>query len=281
MTSSAPNAKQRDEWNEATGSRWLKRHHAIDKQIAPFGHRAMERVAIKSGEHALDIGCGCGETTIDLARRVDPGGVAMGIDISGLLIRAARESARQSNILNVQFEEADAQTCSFSAESFDIAYSRFGVMFFDDPDAAFRNIHSALRPDGRLVFVCWPAPAENLFFTIPMSAAARHITLPAPSDPQAPGPFAFADPNRVSGILSRSRFRQVEIDRIGGKVAGLPIDQAADLLLQLGPLGDVLDSLDDQTRLAIRADIRSALVQFESSGRVLLDASAWLVTARR
>ena len=279
MTLLAPNAQQRDEWNEATGNRWLQRHEAIDKQIAPFGHRAMERLAVKSGEHALDIGCGCGETTIDLARRVEPAGMAMGVDISGILIRAARKSARQSNVLNVQFEEADAQAYSFRAASFDIVFSRFGVMFFDDPDAAFRNIYSALRADGRLAFVCWPAPDENLFVTIPMSAAARYITLPTPSDPDAPGPFAFADPHRVRGILSRSKFRRIEIDRIEEKVAGLAIEQTTELLLHLGPLGDLWTNLDEQIRLAIRADIRSALVQFESSGRVLLDASAWSVTA--
>ena len=153
-------------------------------------------------------------------------------------------------------------------------------MFFDDPEGAFRHLRSALRPSGRIAFVCWPAPQENLFITIPMGAAARHITLPAPSEPNAPGPFAFADPDRVRGILSRSGFVDIEIDRVTEKVGGGTLEETTEMLVQLGPLADTLNSLDDATQSAIRTDIRSALTCFEMAGRVLLDASAWLATAR-
>ena len=279
-TSSIPNAKQRDEWNDTTGRRWLERHARIDQQIAPFGRRAMDRADIRVGDRILDVGCGCGETTIDLARRAGDAGFAMGIDISTILVEAARKLAQKSGVANVRFEAADAQTHRFPTGNFDLVFSRFGIMFFDDPEAAFRNLRSALKPGGRLAFVCWPAPQENLFVTIPKTAAARHITLPASSEPNAPGPFAFGDSDRVRQILTRSGFSAIDVDRGSEKVGGGSLDETTEMLLQLGPLGDLLDSLDAGTRQAIRADIQSGLRPFETAGRVRFDAIAWLVTAR-
>lgn len=279
-SSEIPNARQVEEWNNTTGRRWLERHVSIDRQIAPFGHRAMDRAAVKLGQRILDVGCGCGETTVDLARRVGHAGFIMGVDISRLLIEAARRLARETSISNVEFEVADAPTHPFASASFDLVFSRFGIMFFDDPEGAFRHLRSALRPDGRLGFVCWPAPQENLFITIPMGAAARHISLPAPGEPNAPGPFAFADPVRVRRILSRSGFADVQIDRVTEKVGGGNLDETTEMLVQLEPLADTLNSLDDPTQRAIRTDIGTALTRFETAGRVLLDATAWLVTAQ-
>ncbi len=251
MTCEAPtisNSKQRDEWNGESGRRWLDRHETIDKQIAPFGHRAMDAAAIGPGQHILDIGCGCGETSFDLARRVGETGLVLGVDISTLLIEAAQRAVQQSSISNVRFEEADAQTYPFQRGSFDLAFSRFGIMFFEDPDFAFRNIHAALRPGGVLAFVAWLAPAENLFLSIPIGAAARYITLPAPAAPNAPGPFAFADIERVRGMLSRASFTGIKVDRVIEKVGGGSLDETTELLLQLGPLAGLLNTLDDQTR---------------------------------
>lgn len=279
-TATSPNAKQRDEWNNAAGSRWLARHELIDSQIGPLGRRAMNWAAIKPGECVLDIGCGSGKTTFELARRVGETGSAVGVDISALLLEAARKSAAENKLANVRFEEADVQTHRFSTDSFDLAFSRFGVMFFDDPVAAFRNIHSALRAKARLAFVCWPAPQENQFVTIPLAAAARHISLPTPGGPSTPGPFAFADADRVRGILAKSNFNQIQIDRVTEKVGGGSVDEITEMLLLVGPLSNVLEGLDDKTVGAIRADIRSALRPLETAGRVWLDAVAWLVTAR-
>lgn len=274
------NAKQVEEWNNATGQRWLERHERIDRQIAPFGRRAMDRAAIQRGQRILDVGCGCGETTLELGRRVGDAGFVLGVDVSRVLVDAARRVARDANVLNVRFEEADAQTYPFPTASFDLVFSRFGIMFFDDPEAAFRNFGSALRPGGRIAFVCWPAPQENLFITIPLGAAARHISLPEPGEADAPGPFAFADLYRVQRILSRSGFGEIETDRLTEKVGGGTLHETTDMLLELGPLGDMLNSLDGQTRSAITADMRTALSRFEVSGRVQLDAVALLVTAR-
>ena len=277
--SAIPNANQYEEWNNATGRRWLERHEAVDRQIAPFGLRAMDRADIRPGERVLDVGCGCGETTLELARRVGAPGFVTGIDISELLIDTARQRADSSNLSNVRFEAADAQTFPLPPQSFDLVFSRFGIMFFDDPEAAFSNLRKALRPGGRLSFVCWPAAHENQFMTIPTAAASRHITLPQPGDPEAPGALGFADPARVKRILSRAGFSDIEIGRVVEKVGGGTLDQTAQMLLELGALNAIAEGLDERTRAAILADIRTALAPFESAGRVSLDATSWLVTA--
>jgi ubiquinone/menaquinone biosynthesis C-methylase UbiE len=280
LQSAIPNAKHSEEWNHATGKRWLERHQAVDWQIASFGRPAMDRADIRPGQRILDIGCGCGETTLELARRVGASGSVMGVDISLMLIEAARQLAKESGLASVRFEAADAQTFPFDAESFDLAFSRFGIMFFDDPEAAFGNLRRAVRPGGRLGFLCWPSPRDNLFMTIPVEAASRHIAFPQSGDPNAPGPFAFADPSQVSRILSRSGFGEIAMDRVTEKVGGGTLDESAGMLLGFGVLDSVLETIDAKTRGAILADIRSALGRFESQGRVLLDAVAWLVAAR-
>jgi len=278
--SAFPNAKQREAWNSATGKRWLERHEAVDRRLAPLGRQAMDRADIKPGERILDVGCGCGETAFELADRIGASGFVTGVDISGLLIETGRKRAQELAAANVRFEEGDAQTFPFPARGFDLVFSRFGIMFFDDPEAAFQNLAKALRPGGRLSFVCWPAPGENPLMRIPIAAASRHVTLPAPSEPDAPGPFAFADPERVRRILSRAGFVEVETDRVIEKVGGGTRDETARLLLELGPLGPILEEVDQKTRDAILEDIRTALGSFESSGRAWIDAVAWLVTAR-
>jgi ubiquinone/menaquinone biosynthesis C-methylase UbiE len=277
--SAIPNANQYEEWNNATGRRWLERHEAVDRQIAPFGLRAMEVADVRPGERVLDVGCGCGETSFELARRVGASGFVTGVDISRLLIEAARQLANRSKVSNVRFEAADAQTFSLPAQSFDLVFSRFGIMFFDDPEAAFSNLRKALRPGGRLSFVCWPAPRENQFMTIPIAAASRHIELPQPSDPEAPGPFALADKERIKRILSGAGFGEIETRRVIEKVGGATLDESARMLLELGPLNSILDEHDDKTRRAIFEDIRGALGDIKSAGPPVLDAAAWLVTA--
>lgn len=279
LASTIPNAKQYEEWNSATGRRWLERHEAVDRQIASFGRRAMDRTDIKPGERILDVGCGCGETTFELVDRVGASGFVTGVDISRPLIETARKRAQELARANVRFEEGDAQTFPFPTKGFDLVFSRFGIMFFDDPEAAFQNLGKALRSGGRLSFVCWPAPQENQFMTIPIAAASRHVTLPAPGEPDAPGPFAFADPERMRRILTRAGFAEIKTDRVIEKIGGGTRDETARMLLELGPLSSILEEIDQKTRDAILEDIRMALSSLESSGRAWINAASWLVTA--
>ena len=279
--SGLPNARQIQEWNGEKGERWLEQYEKVQHELVAFGKRAMDRAAIRAGERVLDIGCGSGETTLELARRVGPAGSALGVDISRLLLDAARAAARQAALPNVSFQEADAQTYSFAPASFDIVFSRFGVMFFEDPDAAFRNLKTALRPRGRLSFVCWRSLQESEFFAIPMAAALRRLPPPAPADPDAPGPAAFANPDRVRGILSRAGFADIAIDPLDEKVGGSSLDETVETLMRMGPASALIGGAPQEVQQAIEADIRAALKPLEKpDGTVFLGAAAWLASAR-
>src|SRR2546425_11062457 len=212
MAEPEANAEQIRYWNEAAGPKWVVFQKVIDAQIAPLGERAMDRAGIAPGERVIDVGCGCGGTTIALGGRVGPAGLVFGIDISAPMLERAAETARAAGLTNVRFENADAQTHRLSPGAFDIVYSRFGVMFFADPVAAFANLRAALRSGGRLAFVCWQALRQNPWLFLPLQAAAQHLTLPPPPAPHPPGPFAFADPERAPGILARAGVDDIVLD---------------------------------------------------------------------
>jgi SAM-dependent methyltransferase len=206
LEASGANAEQSRYWNEAAGPRWIAFRNAIGEQLGPLGRQAMHRGEIAAGERVLDVGCGCGDTTIELATRVGPAGMVLGVDLSAAMLERAAQTAREAGVANVRFENADAQTHPLPRGEFDVVYSRFGVMFFSDALAAFTNLRSALRPGGRLAFVCWQALSENPWLFVPLQAAAQHLQLPPPPAPEAPGPFSFADPERLRSILLRAGF---------------------------------------------------------------------------
>jgi len=283
---SGPNAEQIKYWNEASGPKWVAWHDLVDAQIRPLGLQAMERARIVTGERVLDVGSGCGATTLELARRVGPTGSATGVDISGVMLQRAREAAAQAKLSNVRFENADAQTHAFEPESMDAIFSRFGVMFFAQPDAAFANLRNALRPGGRLAFVAWQAVHLNPWMFVPVAAAAQHITIPLPTSPDAPGPFAFADVERVRGILSRAGFADVGFEELTDTVSvagGADLDQTVDFLLQMGPTGNAIRDAGAgaDALTAVTAAIREALQPYVTSDGVRMQAAAWIVTGRR
>src|SRR5205823_5242305 len=229
-----------------------------DAQIGPLGHRAMDRAGIAPGERVVDVGCGCGDTTITLGGRVGPQGLVVGIDISAPMLARAVEAARAAGVANVRFENADAQTHRFPPAAFDVVYSRFGVMFFIDPVAAFTNLRAALRPGGRLAFVCWQMLRQNPWLLLPLQAAAQHLTLPLPPAPDAPGPFSFADPERVREILSRAGFDRIVFEELRAALTvggGGTVDQAVRFLTEgVGPVSSVLREADPALRPRVAAD---------------------------
>ena len=180
LAASGPNAEQITYWNEQSGPKWVALDGRLDALISPYGDRALERTKPALGERVLDVGCGCGRTTLELAARVGSPGSVTGIDISTVMLARARERARKSGAQNVRFENADVQTHAFEPGSFDLAFSRFGVMFFADPVAAFANLRGALAPGGRLAFVCWQPLANNPWMQVPLAATAPHLKLPEP-----------------------------------------------------------------------------------------------------
>ena len=184
---------------------WAEVREPLELQLAPLGRHALAALAPQPGESVLDIGCGGGETALALARAVAPDGTVVGVDLSAAVLAFAERAAE--GCARVRFVQADAQLFPFEPASFDAAFSRFGVMFFADPTAAFINIRRSLRPNGRLAFVCWRALEENPLDILPLSAASAHLPPQPAHDPDAPGPFAFANPDRVRGILESAGFR--------------------------------------------------------------------------
>jgi SAM-dependent methyltransferase len=285
MDAVGPNAEQITYWNDTAGPKWVAYEELLDAQIRGLGEAAMDRVGIRPGDRVLDVGCGTGQTSIQLARRAGPGGAVTGIDISGPMLARARARADGAPARAIEFLEADAQTRRFEPASFDVCFSRFGIMFFAEPDAAFANLRSALRPTGRLGFVCWQQLPDNPWMMVPLMAAAAHITLPPPPAPDAPGPFAFADQGRVRGILERAGFGDVTFEdhrttlTIGGDG---PLDQAVDFLLQgVGPTSAAMRQADPALRATVSAAVRDALQPFHTPQGVRMASAAWLVTARR
>jgi SAM-dependent methyltransferase len=256
---------------------WAEIREALERQLAPLGHRALAALAPRPGEHIVDIGSGGGETAMDLARAVAPNGTVVGIDLSAAVLGFARRAAE--GCARVRFVQADAQVFPFEPASFDAAFSRFGVMFFADPIAAFINIRRSLKPDGRLAFVCWRALEENPLDNLPLTAASAHLPLQQPHDREAPGPFAFAGRERVNGILEGAGFEQIEITACDEEVGSGDIDTMLAVCSRVGALGKILRE-NPELRAAALPAVRTALAAHDGPHGVRLKAATWVVTAR-
>lgn len=276
--SEAPNAGQIAYWNEVAGSTWVEAQDPLDRQLAPLGAAAMAALRPAAGERILDVGCGAGATSLALAQAVGPQGSVIGLDISAPLLAQARRRAGEA--ANLAFLEADAQSYPFEAGSFDAVFSRFGVMFFADPAAAFANLRRALKPGGRLAFVCWRRPDDNPIMTLPMQAALPLLPEPpAPPPPGAPGPFAFADPDRVCEVLAAGGFHDIAVAPHDDRVGGGDLDTVTALAFKVGPLGALLRETP-QLRPKVEAAVREALAAHDTPDGVKLRAGVWIVTAK-
>ena len=213
-----------------------------------------------------------------LANAIGRDGQATGLDISATLLAQAAKTAAEAP--NVAFVEADASLHPFEAE-YDLVFSRFGVMFFDDPPAAFANIRKALKPGGRLAFVCWRPAAENQWVSIPAGAAKEILPPQPPPDPLAPGPFAFSDPGRVEDILTKAGFHDVTAEKLDGTMdLGPSVDHAAFQMTHLGPLSRALNEADDETRARVVDAVKAAFAKIATEGGVRPGIACWLVSAR-
>ncbi len=267
------------DWKDATGQAWADLAPLMERMNRPVWEAVVARVQPQPGERVLDVGCGAGDTTLDMARRVAPGGLSVGADVSTTLLDAAWAAAEIQDVTGVDFVEADAQSYPFEAGGFDAVVSRYGVMFFADSDAAFANLRRAARPKGRLVFVCWRSAADNPLSLVPTEAAAHLLPPRAPPAKDAPGRFAFADPDRVRGILERSGWRDIAIAPLDVDTP-VSFDEMMALSLDLGSLAPVLreqtPAVRDQVRQAVAEALRAQVVD----GQVPLKAACWLVEAR-
>ena len=269
-------AEQAAYWKGRGGEGWLASYERIARTVGSFGKAALEAAAPAPGEQVLDIGCGTGGTTAELARAVGPTGHVLGVDISDVLV----EAARAERVDNATFVVGDAATHPFKPAGYDLVFSRFGVMFFAEPDMAFRNFQRALKPDGRVVFVCWRTPPENPWGMVPVRAAAAFLPpMPRPG-PEDPGQFAFGDRARVERILAAAGF---------GTPSFAPLDQpiwmggnVAEVLDNAGRFGPLARAFADATPAQIekaKEAIAEALKPHESADGVVLPGACWLVRA--
>jgi SAM-dependent methyltransferase len=275
---SAANATQVAYWNDTAGRTWASLQDQIDRQIRPIGLAAMDRLAPAPGETLLDVGCGCGDTSLELARRVGAEGEVLGLDISAPMLDVARRRAKEDGARGLEFREADAQTAALPGGR-DAVFSRFGVMFFADPVAAFRNLRRALRPGGRLVFVCWRPLAENLWMRLPAETAAGLVPPAPPPEPGAPGPFAFADPDRVRRILAEAGFAGIEITPHDEAIGGLDLEGTVEMSFRVGPLGAILRERPDLASV-LRDRVREAVSPWLRDEAVYMPSATWMVGAR-
>lgn len=281
---SPSNAEQAEFWEDRASS-WLDAEEQTERVIGSFGHEAIDLLAPRPGERILDVGCGSGPTTVRLAELVGPDGSVVGVDISAAMIEAARARAAASGLGNVELRVADAQVDDLGDATFDAAFSRFGVMFFADPPAAFANVLRALRPGGRIAFVAWQALTANEWMFVP-GAAAVSVTgvIPPMPAPGEPGPFSMADEGVAASILEAAGFVDIVVaghDDVV-RVPESELETMVELAVGLGPVQRSLDGVDDEETIGrIIGAVREAIMGKIVDGEVRMAAATWLVTARR
>ncbi|KAA8553636.1 class I SAM-dependent methyltransferase [Pseudomonas marginalis] len=279
------NAYQVADWNGQSGEYWAANQARLDAMFAVFGQAAIEAAAPATGERVLDIGCGAGASSLALAARVGAGGHVLGVDISEPLIGRARALAPQDT--PARFRVADASSAELPEGAFDLLFSRFGVMFFDDPTGAFAHMRRALRPGGRVAFVCWRGVAENDWVRLPMGVLKGILPLTARPDPEAPGPFSFGDRERVARILTAAGFTDItstpfdaSIPFGEGGTRDAAIDDAVKMAFEGGPLALVLADQPDAIRARAWAAVRAAFAGLAGKRSVMIDGATWIVMAR-
>jgi SAM-dependent methyltransferase len=256
--------------NALAAEAWVEVREPLDRQLSPLGLRAIEVLAARSGEVIVDVGCGTGQTVLQLAEKVGPHGRVIGVDIAPLVLDAARE--RAGGLEGVSFIETDAAVLDLPEASIDAFFSRFGVMAFPQPVAAFSNFRRLLKPTGRLAFVCWRSLEENELDLLPLQAAGlEHLVDPTP--------FSFEDPNYLRTTLETAGFMEVAIDANDQAVTSGDLEAMATLLLRVGPLGRIIRE-NPELRTDAEPRVRAALITKGDTTHVSLRAATWIVSAR-
>jgi SAM-dependent methyltransferase len=280
----APDALKGEDWAGEMGAKWLANLDRFEAMIAPIGDALLDRARLMSGERCLDIGPGGGATTLEIARRVAPGGIATGVDISPLLVAEATKRAGAAGIANARFVCADASRVVLDDAPYDRLISRFGSMFFEQPVAAFAHLHSLLKPGGRIDLAVWGPPRENLWMMEMMGVVREHVEVP-PAIPRAPGPFAFEDLDYLNEVLLGGGFSGVEVapyeglQPVGG--VGVTPREAVGFVLESMAVGRALVEQGEAIRQRATEDLVALFERHFVPGKgVMMACKAWLVTAR-
>lgn len=286
MTDPAPqivNVDQAAAWNGAQSVSWLDREDQHANAARAHRERLLAAAAVQAGEQVLDVGCGTGKTTLAAARAAGEGGsdgAALGIDISAPMLERAREHAAAEGLANATFLVADAQVEPLGADRFDLVMSKFGVMFFEDPVAAFANFARATKVGGRLAFVSWRSLADNEWLQVMRGAAAQGRELPAPPA-DAPGMLGLAGHDHVTEVLTAAGWSDVVMEAVDVPFVLGPLDEACAFAAEVGVVKAVLEGLDDASRTQALSDLRTSLAAHDGPDGVALGSGIWLVTARR
>ncbi|KIQ28196.1 SAM-dependent methyltransferase [Variovorax paradoxus] len=279
MNTTPPNStEQAALWNGRAGRAWIDGQATLDRMFAPFEDLLADTVRTASARRVLDVGCGTGSTTLAAARAVGARGECVGVDISQPMIAVARERAERE-VSTARFVSADVQTHAFEPASFDLVISRFGVMFFDDPVAAFANLRSAASAHARLQVIAWRSAAENPYMTTAERAAAPLLPNLPVRAPGAPGQFAFAERHRVASILRESGWGDIDIQPIDVECA-YPEKDLVGYFTRLGTVGQVLEDADEATRREAIGTMRAAFDPFVHGDEVRFTAACWAIGAK-
>jgi SAM-dependent methyltransferase len=283
LQSDEPNRAQREYWAGEGPRQYQDYGDTNEALFAPFGQALLDAARLQPGEWVLDVGCGYGMSTIEAAEGVAPSGRVVGVDISAAMLQPAHRRVADAGLGNVELLQADAQVHPFDAGSFHAVISRFGTMFFEDPEAAFANLARALRPGGRLVFVCWQDPRKNEWVAAALGALVTLLgRAPDLGPPEAPGPFAFADGDRLTRLLTASGFRGVTLETVTRSVRiGRDVDDAAGFTTSLPQAQQLFADAPETVVAAAVAALRAAYAPYSGAHGVVMDATAWLVSAHR
>ena len=278
------NKNQKDFWSGKGGDIWVERQNAMDTMLSPLGEAALNKLNFNEDENVLDIGCGCGHTTLNIAKRIGPSGNVTGLDISEPMLKRAKESAVEMSITNTSFKCVDVQTEDLGDQIYSAAFSRFGVMFFEDSIAAFKNINKSLISGGYLSFVCWQSPAVNPWQSLFIQEVKKFLDLPSPP-PRSPGPFAFMESEYVSSILEESKFQDITIEGHEAEVnmfSGRSLSDSVKDYISINPV--VTQMLKESSENQIAEIVNSGIEAFSpyySEKGLIFPSATWLVTARK
>jgi ubiquinone/menaquinone biosynthesis C-methylase UbiE len=272
-------------WNNVLVAKFERFRNILLNGLSYHSEVPLRTLELPVGAKVLDVGCGWGDTAIELAQRVGPSGAVLGLDCCDAFLEKGRKDAAVAGLANVRFVVADVQTYRFQPE-YDLCFSRFGMMFFSNPVAAMRNIRTALKPGGRLMFITWRPLADNPWAEIPKKIVLNF--LPPPGDNAqtcGPGPFSMASPEVVTAQLKAAGFEDARFTRTDGDVMiGESVQQALEFQLALGPAGEIFreaGELAEKRRPEIEAALRAELGRHQRDGKVYMGAASWTITARR